>query len=396
MRQGAKPLHAPSSLVLMEHTMRSIFLSPAISCAVIGSAAANAPFAPVANVPDYVVTMVERPRDPRDYSRRVSHHGDWTRVDRMAGSNLFSTEYFSANGLAAIHIYSIYMYSPGTSVSFVRSGERSPNADTEPRRTGERQTHLGESCTVWDVRRDNGGQASGGFSHMSCITDDGIELWNKSIRQNTVISSAEATRVERRPVAPDDVRPPRALLMLDWWDRPTPAPIAQAIPDHETVMEHSSDAGHSIRTTRRHDSWQSVEETVNAVRHSLHIAHDSGRMQLSYESDDSGAPKRLGITKFLPLPVGVELPTSMQPTDLARTETVLGESCRWFDMTPGMQDAGRSACLTNDGIVLKEERSSWGRSRWTWTAIRLTRRAISLDEIKPSPALLEPRLWGIE
>jgi hypothetical protein len=371
--------------------MRSILLSPAISCAVIGSAAADAPFAPVANVPDYVVTMVER---PREISRRVSHHGDWTRVDRMEGSNLFSTKYFSANGLAAIHIYSLG--SLGVSVSFERGGERSPNADTEPRRTGERQTHLGESCTVWDVRRDNGGQASGGLSHMSCITDDGIELWNKSISRNSVISSAEATRVERRPVAPDDVRPPRALLMLDWWDRPTPAPIAQAIPDHETVMEHSSHAGHSIRTTRRHGSWQSVEETVNAVRHSLHIAHDSGRMQLSYESDDSGAPKRLGMTKFLPLPVGVELPTSMQPTDLARTETVLGESCRWFDMTPGMQDAGRSACLTNDGIVLKEERSSWGSIRWTWTAIRLTRRAISLDEIKPSPALLEPRLWGIE
>ena len=387
VRRGTKPLHAPSSLVFMEHTMRSIFLSPAISCAVIGSAAANAPFAPVANVPDYVVTMVERPWDPRDYSRRVSHHGDWTRVDRMAGSNLFSTKYFSANGLAAIHIYSLGSY--GTSVSFERGGERSPNADTEPRRTGERQTHLGESCTVWDVRRDNGGQASGGFSHMSCITDDGIELWNKSISRNSV-SSTEATRVERRPVAPDDVRPPRALLMLDWWDRPTPAPIAQAIPDHETVMEHSSNAGHSIRTTRRHGSWQSVEETVNAVRRRLHIAHDSGRMQLFYERDDSGALKRLGITKSPPLPVGMEL-----PQDLARTETVLGESCRWFNMTPSMQDAGRSACLTNDGIVLKEERSSFPRT-WTWTAIRLTRRAISLDEIKPSPALLEPRLWGIE
>jgi hypothetical protein len=368
--------------------MRSIFLSPAISCAVIGSAAADAPFAPVANVPDYVVTMVER---PGDRIRRVSHHGDWTRVDRMDGSNLFSTGYFPANGLAAIHINSLGSY--GTGVSFERGGERSPYGDTEPRRTGERQTHLGESCTVWDVRRDNGGQASGDRSDLSCITDDGIELWNKSIRQNTVISSAEATRVERRPVAPDDVRPPRALLMLDWWDRPTPAPIAQAIPDHETVMEllnNSPDAGHSILTTRRHDSWQSVEETVNAVRRRLHIAHDSGRMQLFYESDHSGATKRLGITKSPPLPVGVEL-----PQDLARTETVLGESCRWFNMTPRMQDAGRSACLTNDGIVLKEERSSFPRT-WTWTAIRLTRRAISLDEIKPSPALLEPRLWGIE
>lgn len=363
----------------MEHTMRSIFLSPAIACAVIGSAAADAPFAPVANVPDYVVTMVERPGD-----RRVSHHGDWTRVDRMEGSNHFSTEYFSANGLAAIHIDS-----PGARVWFVRGGERSPYADTEPRRTGERQTHLGESCTVWE-RRHNGGQASGGLSHMSCITDDGIELWNKTISRDSVIASAEATRVERRPVAPDDVRPPRALLMLDWWDRPTPAPIAQAIPDHETVMEPQ--LGESIRTTRRHDSWQSVEETVNAVRHSLYIAHDSGRMQLSCWSDDSGAPKRLVITRSFPF--GVE-PTSMQPKDLARTETVLGESCRWFDMMPGMADAGRSACRTNDGIVLKEKNSSRGGMS-TWTAIRVTRRAISLDEIKPSPALLEPRLWGIE
>jgi hypothetical protein len=134
---------------------------------------------------------------------------------------------------------------------------------------------------------------------------------------------------------------------------------------------------------------------VNAVRHSLYIAHDSGRMHLVYQSDDSGAPKRLVITNSLPLPVGVKRPNSMQPKDLARTETVLGESCRWFDMTPGMQDAGRSACRTNDGIVLKEEASSRGGS-WTWTAIRLTRRPMSLDEIKPSPALLEPRLWGIE
>jgi len=312
----------------------------------------------------------------------------------MEGSKNFSTKYFSADGLATIHIYR-----PLNSVSFVRGGERSTYADPEPRRTDERQTYLGESCTVWDVRRNNGGQASGGLSDMSCITDDGIELWTKSISRNSVISSAEATRVERRPVAPDDVRPPRELLMLDWWDRPTPAPIAQAIPDHETVMEllhNSPDAGHSIRTTRRHGSWQSVEETVNAVRHSLHIAHDSGRMHLNYWSDDSGAPKRLIITKSPPLPAGVKRPTSMQPKDLARTETVLGESCRWFDMTPGMQDVGRSACLTNDGIVLKEERSSWGSIRWTWTAIRLTRRAVSLDEIKPSPALLEPRLWGIE
>jgi len=50
-------------------------------------------------------------------------------------------------------------------------------------------------------------------------------------------------------------------------------------------------------------------------------------------------------------------------------------------MTPGMQDAGPGqACLTNDGIVLKEERSSWGKKQVdVGPRSRLTRRAISFS-----------------
>jgi hypothetical protein len=78
-----------------------------------------------------------------------------------------------------------------------------------------------------------------------------------------------------------------------------------------------------------------------------------------------------------------------------RSETILGEICHWFDVAPGMEHGGASVCLTSDGIVLKDQRYARGGRR-TWTAIRVTRRPINLDEIKPPAELLEPQTWGIK
>jgi hypothetical protein len=90
----------------------------------------------------------------------------------------------------------------------------------------------------------------------------------------------------------------------------------------------------------------------------------------------------------------MSLPAPVQPTDLNRSDTVLNEHCRWFDMTPGMMDAGRSACLTRDGIALKE--THWSRgSGQSWTAVRFARRPVTLNEVTPPAALLDPKLWGI-
>ena len=93
-------------------------------------------------------------------------------------------------------------------------------------------------------------------------------------------------------------------------------------------------------------------------------------MGLSLSTDDTGAPQRLIIWKPIPPPPDAPPPVSMEPKDLNRTETVLGESCRWFDMTPGMMDAGRSACRTGDGITLKEERSSRSTRSCSTSSIR--------------------------
>ena len=65
-------------------------------------------------------------------------------------------------------------------------------------------------------------------------------------------------------------------------------------------------------------------------------------------------------------------------------------------MTPGMQDAGTSACFTDDSIMLKEERHARGSLRTSWTATRFVRRPVAIDEVKPPAELLQPRTWDLE
>jgi hypothetical protein len=373
------------------HTLRTILLLPVAFATLASPAVAEAPFAPLANAPDHLVTMVESQYGKKIAARNVIHHGDWTRVDRMSDTYSF-TEYVATNGIANLRLHG-----QGSVVSFVHGREPNYGADREAHNTGERQTHLGENCTVWDVWRIKKERAGYDLSHLSCITDDGIELWQRSVGGNSVVSSAEAIHVERRPVALDEARPPRTLLTLDWWDRNVPAPTAPATPDHETIMELSGNSAateKSIRVTRRLGPWQFLEETANGVLRSIHIAHDSHQMRFDYSNGEPGAPKRLNITRTASAPE-TATPASQQPRDMNRSEAILGETCGWFDMTPDMADAGRSACLTHDGIVLKEERHSRS-SIWTWTAVRLTRRPVSLDEIKPPAALLEPQTWGVD
>ena len=372
--------------------MRTIFLVTAIFVSAVASAKAQLPFAPISPRPDYVVTMAERPF-AFDVERRVTNHGDWTRVDRI-GNGYRWLHYYFANGTVAV--------SDGGSASsrfFSRGGADLSRRNRRPRSTGEQQTHLGETCTVWEVSRFGAPRGPGPFD-LSCVTDDGIELWQRSIYDGRIFSFANSTRVERRPVTVDEVKPPRTLLTLDWWDRIAPTE-ASAISGYEIVLELSSQsvsAGNSIRTTRQRGPWQSMEETVSGVRRRLEIAHNSDWMSFEHVWGESGAPERLTITQ----PASATEDTATSRTmwiEMERSETILGETCRWFYlMTNGV--SGRSRCLTNDRVVLKDRRE-WRTIEerdvvQEWIAVRITRRPVNLDEIKPPAELLDPRVWGIE
>lgn len=363
------------------------FLLPAIICFAASSAAADDPFTPPGvRAPDYAVAMATGGSFYRPGSEIVLHHGDWTRV--AATRDTPNATYYLADDGATISVNE-------RSFWLLRSPDRSPIEGYAPRNTGERQTHLGESCTVWEVSRSKLIQGRSGISHLSCVTDDGIEIWQKSLISRDVVSSAEATEIERRPVSPEEVRPPRSLLALDWPDRDLLPPIPPEKPDHEVVLEmRYSTGGTAIRTMRRHGPWQFTEETAGKQR-TITIVHDLQQIWLRYSSDESGAPKRLTILRP-PATERATIPVALrQRGDPDRTEVVLGETCRWFDIMPGA-DAGALACLTEDGIELKE--TSWvGTSHPSkWTAIRLARRAIAIDEIKPPAELLAPQTWSIE
>jgi hypothetical protein len=352
-----------------------------------GLSVAAPPFTPIMPQPDYRSTMVEKSPGQQDASRTVTHHGTWTRIDRTG-----SSEYYSATSGTKATILG------QQSISLERRTGTTPGIDFEAHNTGERQTHLGESCTVWDQWRTRQPMFGANVLHLSCVADDGITLWENSRHGGDVFSSVEATHVERRSIAAEDVRFPQALLNLDWWDRDLPSFDSPATPDHETVMElsnPSSDAVKSIRTTRRLGPWQFRDQTVG-TRRSIAIDHDSHRMQFRYDSDRSGAPRVLTISTPDMAAASATRKLVSQRTDLHRSETIVGESCRWFDMMPDTVDASLRSCLTHDGIVLKEVVSGRGMSEQEWTAVHLTRRPIRLDEIKPPAELLEPQTWGIE
>jgi len=146
----------------MEPALRRSFLLPVVACLAGGPVAAQAPFAPHTDQPDYVVTMVWKFQG-ETRNRTVTHHGEWTYVSGVG--------HFSADGDGSISVFGGV-----SSASFERGRTMPDSYDTEPRNTGERQMHLGESCTVWDVWRTKREPAGFGRTHLSCVTDDGIEL----------------------------------------------------------------------------------------------------------------------------------------------------------------------------------------------------------------------------
>src|SRR5258707_9612722 len=220
-------------------------LLPAIICFAASSAAADDPFTPPGvKPPDYAVAMATGGSFYRPGSKIVLHHGDWTRV--AATRDAPNATYYLSDDGATISVNE-------RSFWLLRGPDHSPTTGYAPRNTGERQTHLGESCTVWEVSRSKTGiPGDSGITHLSCVTDDGIEIWQKSLSSRDVISSAEATQIERRPVSPEEVRPPRALLALDWPDRDLLPPTPPEKPEHGVVMGmRYSTGGAAIRPGRR-------------------------------------------------------------------------------------------------------------------------------------------------
>jgi hypothetical protein len=353
--------------------------------------AAEAPFVPPGiTPPDYVATVVEKDGiGGKSRNWTIMHHGEWSRANPDPEQGEYA-EYIATNGIVRINV-------SANDIHFLRD----KSMDDEPRNTGERQIHLDETCTVWEYERPIGSPAVAMLdglapNRLSCVTDDGIELWQKPLHQISNTSSQQATHIERRPVLAEDTAPPPRLA-LDWWDQHAPASAASDIPGHEVVLklsERDPRAATSIYTRRRSGGWQKIDRIVGTQRF-VAVTHEPSRLRYSFSTDVTGRPAVLQVTTPSE-PVDpaalAKAEARLQPKDLGRSERILNEDCRWFDMTPGMRNVGKTTCLTQDRIALKE--SHFSRSEKTvWTAVSVARRPVKPDEMKPPAELFDPQTW---
>ncbi|MCK9914489.1 hypothetical protein MXD81_35560 [Microbacteriaceae bacterium K1510] len=328
------------------------------------------------------------------------HHGAWTRIKQVTSGRDDTTTYVKHSVPLTITV-SHDLFGQTASITIIRGAEkhRSPLWTYDAFKTGERDKLRDEVCDVWNVARhfshDGPRNARRELNRLSCVTQDGIEVWNKFVGDSYQGSLHEAVSLERRPVAASEVEPPPDLLAWPSW-APT-APPARPDTATDAVTRLETDEGASphgpMRVIRQHYPWRSVETVDIDGSRVFTLSHAQRLLSLSIEMDANDRFTSLSLRRTPP-DVAEAADKSLAPRDLGRTESVLGETCTWRDMRPGMMDAFDYQCFTADGIVLKSR--SGGRARQTtFVAKHLERKPLSLAEVLPSPATFEPQNWGI-
>lgn len=356
---------------------------------IIGSAvsAAEAPFRPRHDVPDYVATYV----DHKGRTSAAFHHGGWTRIDRVDDLGRTVSEYHGPGPL-------VVEMSGWRSLSITRGADRSWGWDHRPINTGEVHKLLQEQCYVWDVARTfHARTAMPDLRRLSCVTDDGIELSSRLVG-GAFANTREVTSLQRKPVSAKEVQPPSHLFSLkDWLPDEASGEIDANGSDVTVVLNaivSGQVEGHSVRTktVRRHRQWI-FEDTVyfDGERQRVYKNSIDG-LTISYATDASSNPLRLNVLKSAVALQASEGQPELQP--LKSTETILAEQCVWH-RSPfvSSHNRGQSKCLTADGISLREWAGNEGDA--PLTAVILRREHIARDEIIPPASMLEPSLWGL-
>jgi hypothetical protein len=344
-------------------TLRPLILCSLLCAAVVPAAAEppQAPFAPLASVPDYVITMVEYDGDA-EITHTIAHHGKWIRIDTIAGP-LYTTRYFSPLGPTEIEVIRRGS-NDAIGGRFVLGAKQNAFWHYDARDILGRQALLGETCRRLSVLLERDRPST----NPSCVA-------------------------ERRSVAANEVEPPRDLFTVSWWmDGATIPSASWTTTDYETVMRQRGGLRRDlIRTTRRHDPWTYVEETAGDQWRELRVISATHRFNFTAADTRFRQPQRLIIWKLPPDQLSPSISKALDAHD-----TMLGERCDWFDTMPMVSDGGQRQCRTADGVVLKERNFGWGSDAWYLDATQLSRRPLSLDEVMPPASLLDPKFWGLD
>jgi hypothetical protein len=357
------------------------------------AAAVEAPlFAPLPRVPSYIATYVQKPivGSPGG-SRTVTYHRGWTRIDSAIDGQRSTTAYFGP----ASQYFTMSRQTPRLyeqlSVGRVPAKDASGQSE-RPSKTGKRETFLGERCEIWTVPE----KARHVPNRQSCITRDGIELWNRPV-VGISGQSYEITSLKRKRVAPRDVRPPVERFDVKWWlALPTVAVAPPPEPPRDVTVvmqpEQSGTPDRPVLTStmmRRRHPWTFTEEPYTPGLTARRYSYDPERLTITVIRNAAGEAMGLHIMKWL---ADTGRP---KPQKLDRIDTILGEQCTWFNMHPDMMDASYIQCLTDDGVMLKDMHGGREGIRVSRSAVSLSREPVPLDAVMPPPAILAHKTWGI-
>lgn len=198
--------------------------------------------------------------------------------------------------------------------------------------------------------------------------------------------------------------------------------VAQAPPATEVVVEHPASeaeripleaADHVATIALRPDDTPSHRETITFTRHGSRYRIDRRRPEFSsasYTNLSSGitvtvVPRQENGYRALAIQVPDRGPSgeSWRRTLTRDTDTALGEHCRvWRTVKVGTSEDefNWSNCLTSDGIELWASVSGMA-SQSTYSSIHSTtlavqRRAVSANEVTPSPEAFDLWAWLAE
>lgn len=254
--------------------------------------------------------------------------------------------------------------------------------------TGRHDRALGEDCTIWrliDENRDTGTEI--------CETADGIPLWEAfwypRPNDRTVLYQ-RATAIERRPVRPAEVLPPRDLLALAF-ATDTPVREGAAEPDHEVEMVGDDPADGSY-VTRRHGLYSSVDRHTPGQR-SLRV--NNSMISVTYDENETGRPRSVEIRRTSEHPFAGIVPRWDRVPGRPRAQ-LLGETCTWQEFASIRSTDQHYYCRTADGIVLKTETwFHWTGRTQRFTARRVSRRPLNDADFAPPARILDWAFWGI-
>lgn len=249
--------------------------------------------------------------------------------------------------------------------------------------TGRHVTRLGEPCEIWSMTAPH-------RDRDSCETEDGVQLWNRQLSEGRPVNFAVALSVERRPVRPEEVRPPADFFSL------MPSLAAAAI-DEAAAFEVQYEFGRGRnrvdelfrRSGRQFFSRRRSDDGAVEYRGS------DGQLGFSYDVGADGRPIRFHVWSIDE--DRRDSPTeTWAPVPGRRWRLLYGERCRWQQLVEDERVDEPYQCRTESGIPLMIETRPADRVPIVYRARSLRRGRLEATAFAIPAAATDWAVWGVQ